>query len=45
MSDLTRAKETAQIIYDNFGETNGIEIEMAKPDPSLNEGRCVNLLP
>jgi broad specificity phosphatase PhoE len=36
VSDLARAKETAQIIHDNLGVDM---VEMADPDELLNEGR------
>jgi serine/threonine-protein phosphatase PGAM5 len=39
VSNLARAKETAQIIYDHLGEVNGMEIQLAESDPMLNEGR------
>lgn len=38
VSDLARAKETAEIIYENLGLEN-VEIERAEPDSCLNEGR------
>ena len=37
VSNLARAKETAQIIHDNLGDVG--EVEMADPDELLNEGR------
>jgi serine/threonine-protein phosphatase PGAM5 len=37
VSNLARAKETAQIIHDNMGDVG--EVEMADPDELLNEGR------
>lgn len=43
MSNLERAKETAGIIYDNLAlseeDSEQMKIEMADPDPLLNEGR------
>lgn len=41
VSNLARAKETADIIYGNMGLDNfeGEAIERADPDPLLNEGR------
>ena len=42
MSDLARAKETASIIYENMGLEDlegGDAVELADPDPLLNEGR------
>ena len=43
VSDLARAKETADIIYDNMDvDTFGGEmVEKAEPDALLNEGRYV----
>jgi len=41
VSNLSRAKETAKIIHDNLG----VEIEMAEPDPLLNEGRPCHHIP
>ena len=38
VSNLSRAKETAKIIHDNLG----VEVELADPDPLLNEGRYVS---
>ena len=37
VSNLARAKETAEIICDNLG----VDVELAEPDELLNEGRCV----
>lgn len=39
VSDLARAKETANIIHDNLGLNGMGSIEMAEPDSCLNEGR------
>lgn len=43
VSNLERAKETAGIIYDNLAlskeDCEAMKIEMADPDPLLNEGR------
>ena len=41
VSDLARAKETAGIIYENMGleDLEGGAVELAEPDPLLNEGR------
>ncbi len=41
VSDLARAKETADIIYKNLDLENfdGATIERSEPDPLLNEGR------
>ena len=41
VSDLARAKETADIIYDNLDleSFEGEVIERSEPDPLLNEGR------
>jgi len=43
VSDLARAKETADIIYDNMDVDNfdGEVVEKGEPDPLLNEGRSV----
>ena len=47
VSDLARAKETADIIYDNMDlETfDGEMVEKADPDPLLNEGRPCHHIP
>mmetsp|Transcript_25396 Transcript_25396/g.53108 ORF Transcript_25396/g.53108 Transcript_25396/m.53108 type:complete len:468 (+) Transcript_25396:63-1466(+) len=48
VSDLARAKETADIIYDNMGVDNdfdGEAIEKGEPDPLLNEGRPCHHIP
>jgi len=47
VSDLARAKETADIIYDNMGldSADGNVIERAHPDPLLNEGRPCHHIP
>eukprot|EP00581_Thalassiosira_minuscula_P008958 CAMPEP_0183707838 /NCGR_PEP_ID=MMETSP0737-20130205/4281_1 /TAXON_ID=385413 /ORGANISM="Thalassiosira miniscula, Strain CCMP1093" /LENGTH=506 /DNA_ID=CAMNT_0025935569 /DNA_START=10 /DNA_END=1530 /DNA_ORIENTATION=- len=50
VSDLARAKETADLIYDNMGleslDTSGNEVvERAEPDPLLNEGRPCHHIP
>ena len=48
MSDLTRAKETADIIYDSMNLKNidvGMEVDKAPPDPLLNEGRPCHHIP
>ncbi|KAL7508122.1 hypothetical protein ACHAXN_005228 [Cyclotella atomus] len=42
VSDLARAKETAQIIHDNLGVDM---VEMADPDELLNEGRPCHHIP
>ena len=41
VSNLARAKETADIIYENMGasDMNGEVLVRADPDPCLNEGR------
>ena len=43
VSNLERAKETAGIIYDNLAlseeDSEAMKIELADPDPLLNEGR------
>lgn len=48
VSDLTRAKETADIIYDNMNLMSidvGKEVDKAPPDPLLNEGRPCHHIP
>lgn len=40
VSDLARAKETADIVYENMG-LEGVVVEKAESDPLLNEGRRV----
>ena len=47
VSDLARAKETADIIYDNMElDTSGdTVVEKADPDPLLNEGRPCHHIP
>ena len=45
---MTRAKETADIIYDNMDLKNvdvGMEVDRATPDPLLNEGRPCHHIP
>lgn len=44
VSDLARAKETADLIYDNMDldDFNGQIVEKSDPDPLLNEGRLVH---
>ena len=43
VSDLARAKETADIIYDSMDldHFGGEPVERSGPDPLLNEGRSV----
>ncbi|KAL9188276.1 hypothetical protein ACHAXT_006654 [Thalassiosira profunda] len=47
VSDLARAKETADLIYDNMdlGDFDGEMVEKAEPDPDLNEGRPCHHIP
>jgi len=47
VSDLARAKETADIIYDNMelDKSDGEMVEKADPDPLLNEGRPCHHIP
>lgn len=47
VSDLARAKETADIIYDNMGLASSDRemVEKAEPDPLLNEGRPCHHIP
>ncbi|KAL7471609.1 hypothetical protein ACHAXS_011918 [Conticribra weissflogii] len=47
VSDLARAKETADIIYKNLDLENfdGATIERSEPDPLLNEGRPCHHIP
>jgi len=47
VSDLARAKETADIIYDNLDldSFDGEEVGRAEPDPLLNEGRPCHHVP
>lgn len=46
VSDLARAKETADLIYDNMDLENfDGEVEKADPDPLLNEGRPCHHIP
>lgn len=47
VSDLARAKETADIIYDNMDldTFDGETVEKAGPDPLLNEGRPCHHIP
>ena len=47
VSDLARAKETADIIYDNMDVNNydGDAVERSEPDPLLNEGRPCHHIP
>ncbi len=46
VSDLARAKETADIIYDNMDldDFAGQIVDKAEPDSDLNEGRLVHIL-
>jgi serine/threonine-protein phosphatase PGAM5 len=47
VSDLARAKETADIIYDNMEleKFDGEAVKKAEPDPLLNEGRPCHHIP
>ncbi|KAL7545382.1 hypothetical protein ACHAWF_008732 [Thalassiosira exigua] len=47
VSDLARAKETADIIYDNMDldDFSGEIVDRAEPDPLLNEGRPCHHIP
>lgn len=47
VSDLARAKETADLIYDNMNleEFDGEAVERAEPDHLLNEGRPCHHIP
>ncbi|KAL3768779.1 hypothetical protein ACHAWU_006880 [Discostella pseudostelligera] len=47
VSNLARAKETADIIYENMGasDMNGEVLVRADPDPCLNEGRPCHHIP
>eukprot|EP01082_Thalassiosira_pseudonana_P004867 g3956.t1 g3956 contig15:10972-12775(-) len=44
VSDLARAKETADIVYENMG-LEGVVVEKAESDPLLNEGRPCHHIP
>jgi serine/threonine-protein phosphatase PGAM5 len=45
VSDMARAKETADIIVDAIKQKTGIDLPRTEPNPDLNEGRPCHIIP
>ena len=45
VSDMARAKETADLIVEEIEAVTGKKVERTKPDPNLNEGRPCHVIP
>lgn len=45
VSNMARAKETADIIYSQLKPESGVAVPRTEPDPTLNEGRPCHYIP